>query len=177
MSFELKISGYDDLLRLDDGGEELLKRWKDFIAKKITDEGVEVKNWVGRLSDIRSFRRITGSGEKNKTNEEVHSDYLKKLHEFRGLSVEKKAESLGFFRFMYYGFTRKKSEEVKTSSGVPIEDLARKIQLSFFSKHPKRMYCDPILFRPIIKAQECHEAVTGVIESHIRQDAFSEAHL
>lgn len=175
-NYEMRVAGFKDTLQVDDGGM-LKTKWEEYKTKKIKDELVEIKGWAGMLSDIKSFRNTQNSNSENTYSEQSENQYKKDLYAFRSMPVEKKAKRLGFFRLMYYGFTEKKSEEVLTNSGKPLEELAEAIQKKFFSENPKRMFCDPNLFKPLIKSEKCENAVMRIVENQIRQDKFATLHL
>jgi len=79
-------------------------------------------------------------------------------------NIVAKSKQMGFFRLVYWGFTYKKSEEVITKNGTPIEELAEKIQLEYFTKHPQKKLCDPRLYRPLMKSNTCDSAVMRILK-------------
>lgn len=172
MAYDIKIKGFPNLVSVENGEQAKLD-WENYINTK-KNAVVNIGDWTGQLSDISSFRKVSGGrGKDNKTVESVAREYRANLVNFRKLSVEDKAKRLGFFRLLYWGFTREKSENVKLKDGSPIEEKAIAIQRKFFAENPKRMFCDVINFKQLIKSNECFPAVMSIMEEQIRQDVFS----
>lgn len=169
MAYELRVVGEREpqVIEKDDG---LLKRWEMYQQNEIENEVVKLDSWIGKLSDIKSFKRVSGSRANNEVAQEVNKEYYKNRQEFLKLSVKDKAKRLGFFRVVYYGFTEKKSEDVVLNNGKKLEDLAISIQERFFKENPKRMFCDYQLFKPLIKSDKCLPSVIGIISNQINTD-------
>lgn len=173
-SFDIKIKGERDLLRVDDGFI-LKERWEKFLVDGV-DEAVKVDNWTGYLSEFRSFRKVPELRSDGTSAEQTHKEYLVELKKIRSESPDKRAKRLSFFRLIYWGFTSKKSEEVMIKE-KSIESLAEKIQEKFFAENPKRIVCDPLLFKGLIKSGKCNPAVLSIVESLFIQDRFAEKNL
>jgi hypothetical protein len=168
MNYDLKIIGDNEMLRVEDG-DDLKREWEQYKMSKRKDDDriINLKNWTGSLSDIRSFRTAPASNSSNDSN--YDEQYRKDMIKLNALSPEDKAKRMGFFRILYYGFTGMKSEEVMVGE-TPIENYAEKIQRKFFEENPKRVYCDPFLFKPIIKSKGCDEAVMRLVNNCIIKD-------
>ena len=175
--YQIRIKGRNDLMLeiKDIIGFQIKQDWKDYLETK-KDAPVEISGWSGKLSDIKDFNLINTEYGNNEVNK-LEIDYRDELRRFRELSAEEKANKLGFFQMVYYGFTEKNSQEVKMKNGLPIEDEVIKIQKKFFTENPKRRYCDPIFFRPLVKSTSCNKAIIRIIENIIAQDNYAEKHL
>lgn len=183
MPYDIKISGHSDPIRVDYGAQELIDRWKQYRMKEIPDEPIEVADFVGMLSDIKSFRPVEGIRADSNASRESENEYRRDLTAIRALKPAERAKRMGLFRLVYWGFTRERSE----NTGV--EAAAEKIQRMFFEQHPKRILCDPILFMPIIRKGPLPEkkgeslggridaAVMRIITEQTRQDKFAEKFL
>lgn len=176
MAHEIRIAGYKELLRLEKS-EGILKKWEAFKTGEGKDEIISVSDWTGLLSDIKSFRKVLPLNSSKITEEQERAEYLKGRDTILAEPADVRAKRLGFFRLVYFGFTGKKSEEVFTPSGIPIEKMAEDIQKKFFVENPRRIFCDPIFFKPIIKSKRCNEIIMRVIDTHMMQDKFAEAKL
>lgn len=180
MAYDINIIGNSDPLRVEYGVGTLIERWKLFKLKKISDEPVEIGEWVGALSAIKSFRPIEANRSNTNASRESDNEYRRDLAAIRALTPAEKAKRMGLFRLVYWGFTRKRSEN------AAVEAAAEKIQRMFFDQHPKRVFCDPILFMPIIRKGPLPEkkgeslggridaAVMRIITEQIQQDKFAE---
>lgn len=173
MNYDIRIKGFKDLLRVDDA-EPLKSRWESFIKKTSTDQVVSAGDWTGKLSDITAFRRAPTLRSENNLSEEIDLEYRRELMRQRGLSAQGKATLLGLFRLLFWGFTKKKSED-----RPEIEKTAMDIQEKFFMENPKRTMCDPILFRPMFArvANACDPSVLRILERVVRQDRFAEKNI
>ncbi len=169
MTYDIRIKGFKDLLRVDDG-QALKDRWEKFIEKQSTDQIVSAGDWTGRLSDITAFRKAPATRSDNEFAEIIDQEYLAELRKLRSTPVADRAKLLGMFRLLFWGFTKKKSEE-----RPEVETAAIKIQEKFFTENPLRTICDPILFRPMFKrvTDACDPAVIRTFERVIRQDRFA----
>lgn len=168
-SYDIIITGARDPLRVDRGVEPLIERWQLYRLKKIADEPAKIAGWVGMLSSIKGFRPTdqvrAASGDGGRATE---NEYRRQLDRMRNLQPAERANHLGFFRLIWWGFTGKRSD------GTGVERQARDIQQQFFAQHPKRTFCDPQLFRPIIPGVSCHPSVVSIIERQIQQDKYAE---
>lgn len=167
MPYDLNIIGSTDPLRVEEGADELIERWSLFRTKKIQDEPVKIAGWVGMLSSIKSFRPVEKSRSDGIGSSESNNEYRRDLSQIRSLTPEARAKRLGFFRMVYWGFTQKYSD------GTDIEKKAEDIQRSFFTKHPKRIFCDVTEFQALLPKAECDKTIIGIIERQIQQDKFA----
>jgi hypothetical protein len=77
-----------------------------------------------------------------------------------------RAQNLNLFKLVYQAFT---------GQIVPPADMreeAIKIQEAFFIKNPKRIYCDPALFRELIGGDGANRALLTLVETVIGQDMY-----
>jgi hypothetical protein len=86
------------------------------------------------LSDIRSFKPTESARSDNTTYRELDNQYRRELASCRALSPEARARRLGFFRLIYWGFTKKQCD------GTDIERRAEELQRQFFERNPKRTF-------------------------------------
>lgn len=175
MAYEIKITGYKEPI-ITENGEGIKSVWEKFIetGKNVV---VDFEGFTGKISSIQSFRRVGSSNQKPYSyTEEVHKEYKIEREKILSLPIEERAKRMGFFRLIYDGFTGKHSEDIKIGE-IPLEKFVEKIQYDFFSKNPKRLYCDPILFKPLIKSTKCNEWVVPIIERVINQDKFADEHI
>jgi hypothetical protein len=172
MAYEIRIKGRREPLIIEKNADRLKADWDSYVYTKV-DAPVQTANWSGRLSLIQDFMRVNDSqADKPSSSDAIHAEYLKDRKEILNLSLEDRASRMGFFRLIYKGFTGKNSEEVLVKE-TPIEELAKKIQLDFFIKNPKRIHCDVECFKPLIKSTVCNKMVVPLIESIIRQEYFA----
>lgn len=146
-------------------------------AKALANDEIDLGRWAGTYGEIRSVEITSGLNSENNKHEEVDSQYRRDLMSFRKLSPQNKSKRLGFFRLLYWGFTGKNSEEVMLKNGVSLEAKATAIQEKFFAENSKRMFCDLLLFRPLIKSEKCQDSIMRILENQIRQDVFSGKYL
>jgi len=173
MAYEIRIRGHKEPVVVESNAEKLRSDWEEYQISK-TDKIVEVGSWVGRLSLIQDFKKAaSSSSNQDSSSYEIHRDYVKERNNILSLSPKERSERMGFFRMIYWGFTKKNSEDVKTNSGVPIEELAQKIQSDFFTKNPQRTMCDPVLFKPIINSTRSDKSTIYLAENMITQDRFA----
>lgn len=180
MAYDIHIIGNSEPLRIEHDIRFLIERWKLFKLKKISDEPAEIGDWVGALSAIKSFRPIEANRSNTNASRESDNEYRRDLAAIRALSPSERAKRMGFFRLVYWGFTKQRSD------GLSVEREAEKIQREFFEEHPKRILCDPIFFMPIIRKGPLPEkegeslggridaAVMRIITETTRQDKFAE---
>jgi len=172
MSYEIRIRGHREPTLVENNGEKLRLDWEEYQLNK-TDKIVEVGSWVGKLSMIQDFKKTPSSNSNNnKSSEDPHKEYTTERNKILSMSTEERANRMGFFRLMYWGFTHKNSEDVNTLSGKSIEEFAKEIQLKFFTENPKRTLCNPILFKPLIKSEKIVGKLMPTVEQLIRQDIY-----
>lgn len=177
MTYDIKIVGHNEVMRLDNG--EMIKAdWEEYKKNRSNDRMIEVQGLTCQLSDIKWFRAVKGTGaDTNKTIENVDAEYLKSIKQIRSWPLDVRAKQLGFFRMLYWGFTGKKSEEI-LCDGIPMLEMwAEKLQRKFFEANPKRVICDPVVFREIIDSKNCDAGVMSVLENVVRQDSFAATRL
>ena len=71
-------------------------------------------------------------------------EYKKERTQILNLTPEQRGQRVGLFELLWWGATGTKE--------IPedISDQVIEIQREFFRKNPKRIYCDPILFKKIL---------------------------
>lgn len=175
----IQITGKREPIETDyDKAKKIKESWIAYKQNK-KDAVVEIEEWNGTLSLIRSVD-LNAYDQRNasesKRSEEYHKEYLLGLTGARNETPEIRAKRFGFFRVIYRGFTGQDSRDIKIGE-APLESLVEKIQKKFFEENPKRVFCDPTLFHPLIKSKKCDGMVMRIIENQIRQDRFAEKYL
>jgi len=169
MATEIKIKGIQEPMIADDASE-IKRKWESYKIGRGKNEMIEIAGWEGTLADISWLKSINKTNANNIHSEEINREYLASRERILKLLPDIKAKNMGFFRLVYWGFTGQKSEEVKTKSGRPIEELAEELQLKFFQENQNRMFCDPIVYKPLIRSNRCNPAVMAMIERQIYTD-------
>lgn len=175
MIYDLKLKGFPELHRVDDPAGVIETKYARYHQTKV-DEVIETVGWTGPISDIRSYKRVGPSGQAQQPDTS-HIEYMKDRAEKLARPIAERAKDMGFFRMIYWSYTGKKSEDVMTLSGAPLESLVEKIQLKFFTEHPRRTVCDPILYKPVIKSVSANTFGLSTIEQVVRQDMFAARNL
>lgn len=146
----VKIKGEDYPREVsDESGARLLTMWIDFKNKPKSqqqDKVITVQNWTGSLSDIRNVE----VRKEAKTQPDSNVEYAAYHKMKRAWTPEQKAKETGLIKLLHYGVTRKKLEEETKE----FQDKVYNLQLEFFKLNPKRIYPDPIIFRPLYKGTE-----------------------
>ncbi len=173
MVYDVKIAGYPDLLRIDDPSDITKTRWEEFLKSRV-DGMVSISGWTGRLSDIRAFRRVAASLPHKPDS--AFADYLEERRKILALTPAERAKRMGFFRLMYWTYTGKKSEEVKIKDR-PLEEIVEKFQLKYFLENPRRVVCDPRMYKAFIKSPKANTFGLLTIEQIVRQDNFAARNL
>jgi len=102
---------------------------------------------------------------KQENSDKISREYSLHRREINSQSPEQKAQRLEMFNLFYWGMTKEHNipEDIK---GKVI-----KIQTEFFKENPKRIYCDPILFRPLFEGKEkVFNPVLTIIERNVAED-------
>jgi len=170
-TYTIRVRGRKEPLHVE--GDSLLEDWRLYQEGKGKDFILTLGNWTGKLSMIADFF-VEEAAKSNKSFDDYYE--MERKEQLRKLQLvpAERAKELGFFRFLYWGFTKKDSKEIKTNSGASIEDFAIELQKKFFEENPKRVWPDPIIFKAIIKSNTCDQAVTGIVERLIRVDYENE---
>lgn len=168
MPYDIKIKGLKDLVREEDHLKafSIKKSWEQFKLGKANNSLTKIGTWEGALSDIGYFNEISAVKKNDHVVIDSQKEFLQARREFLSKGIEYRSNHLDFFRFIYWGFTKKKSEEVMIGD-KPLEEYAKNIQRKFFHENPNRACCEPALFRPLIKASKCHMTVLSIIENQI----------
>lgn len=145
MSYELRIKGRNNLVVVsNDIGKKLIAKWEDYKRSK-SDSVIEVNGWIGSISDIRDFTfAADNASSKSNQSEKVNAEYMADLTTARQQSPEKRAQSVGFFSFFFFAYTGEQPTQEEKQKAIGI-------QTEFFTKNPKRIICDPLLFKELIK--------------------------
>lgn len=110
------------------------------IGDMVTVPGEDIKGIVLEADEIKTNSVVSENADRQ------YWDHRKRT---LNLSAVDRAKNLGLFRLFWWAMTGERSE------GKAIEVEAWKIQKSFFEQNPKRMYCEPVLWRPLVN-QEAH---------------------
>ncbi len=172
MAYEIRIKGDRNPIIIESNtiGEKIRQDFFDFKLKKKPDNVFTVSDFSGTLSCIGSIKMISRLKSENNASDAFYAEANKKRLETISLSPEERSKRLGFFHLVYWGFTKKRSEEVFLESGKCIEEFVYPIQRKFFEENPNRTICDPELYRPLIKSRKCDEAALRIIERAIQAD-------
>lgn len=172
MAYEIRIKGDKNAMIVESNsiGEKIRQDFFDFKLKKKPDNVFTVSEFSGTLSCIGSIKMISSLKSENKASDTFYAEARNTRKDYLSLPPEERANRMGFFRLFYWGFTKKKSEEVFLESGKCIEELAYSIQKKFFEENPMRSFCDPIFFHPLVKSKKCHDAAMRLIEKGTRED-------
>lgn len=175
MSYEIKVTGLKEPIRAENHGATsvIKEKWEKFKKGEIEDILVTISGWTGTLKSIIYFKEIKSSSASTSSFDIYYKDqrekWLKDRLSFRNLPLEIKSKQVDFFRMIYWGFTGRKSEEIKIGD-TPIEEIVINIHKEFFTNNPKRTLCDPILYKKVIKSVTCHDTITSTIEKAIMED-------
>jgi hypothetical protein len=119
------------------------------------------------LSDIKSFRSAPTTP--NITDDEFKKEW-KEYVTARKKTPEQKSKQIGFFKFLYYGFTNKDADEVVLKDGETITQKAVKIQRKFFEENPNRTIPNATIFKPLMKSNICAMPVFEIISRSVMVD-------
>ena len=175
MIYDLRVKGFRDAVRIDDAVGAIESKWLTYKRTGV-DEAITTPEWIGTLSEIHGIRRV-GPSEPVAKPDTTHLEYMKDRTEKLSRSIAERAKDMGFFRTVYWIYTGKKSEDVQTLSGAPLESLVEKIQLKFFTENPKRTVCDPTLYKQVIKSVSANRFGLSTVEQVVRQDIFAAKNL
>jgi hypothetical protein len=168
MTFDIKVIGHNELIRTE-RGESIKREWEAYLKTR-KDALIEFGGWTGRLSEIRSIREAKTAPSASQRPNQADVEYRQELFRLRRMSPEARAQRLGFFKFIFYGFHRRNPTEKELK-------MAQDIQEKFFTEHPKRIMCEPTLWRKILGEGSCNDRFLHIVENQMRQDKFAEAHL
>ena len=168
-SYEIKLTGHNDLL-LVENGDSLKSDWEAYKQKKKIDQPISIAGFTGMLSDIRYFRVAQGAQSNNNSAMQVSKEYFDELHKIRKMDARERANRIGFFSLIFSGFNGNLPDNEEIG-------LAKEVQKKFFTENPRRVHCDPLLFKEIIGGQKCHDAILRLVENVVRQDKFAEKHI
>ena len=170
---EVKIKGNPETVTIESlvAFKSLKADWEAFKSGG-PNKPVEVSGITTTLSEI-SYLKSGGvaSGVYADSNAEIEKDYLKSRASVLSQPPSERSKyiGMGFFRFLYFGFTRQRSEDVRVGE-VPIEEIADRLQTKFFIENPTRTCPDPGIFKKIIKAKTCMGNVLKIIELQVATD-------
>ncbi len=172
MAYEIRIKGDRNSLIVESNsiGEKIRQDFFDYKLKKKPDNIFTVAGFSGTLSCIGSIKMVSSLKSENKASDNFYREANNTRMDYLKLSSEERAKRMGFFRLFYWSFTKMKSEEVFLESGKCIEELAYSIQKKFFEENPKRTFCDPVFFHPIVKSKKADASGIGLIERITRED-------
>lgn len=140
-----------------------------FLNEKIPDtKKIEIDDWVGTKGDIKgvwldsdSFKKMTREVESPSV--QMNREYIEGRKKFLALSLDEKANQLGFFGFMYVGF--------KGTSEIPekVQKKVIELQRDFFEKNPFRIVADPVIFKELLGGK-CIQMASGLITRVVSRD-------
>ena len=110
------------------------------------DYPIKTETWSGIKGNI-DYVVITNESIKQNGNlivKNYDNEYKKYRHQKLSLTTEQRGKNLSMFELLWWGATGKK--EIPQN----IADKAEITQKEFFAENPKRIYCDPILFKDLI---------------------------
>ena len=167
---KIKIIGLRDLIEIDRKTASKIKKiWVDMkMGKgKSKDDMVEIGNWTGTYGRI-DYIDLTDRGGNVKYNDEVeqnaHTDYMNYRKRMLNKTSFQRAQNINIFKLVYQAFT----DEL-----MPPEELQKQaieIQTKFFEKNPKRIYCDPLLFKHFFKGKKATESLMRLVVNCIQTD-------
>lgn len=173
MAYDIKIKGVRELVREEDHEKafQIKKKWNEYLTGKGNDCLVKIGSCECLLSDIALFNEVVTRVKNDNVVVDAQKEFLRGRKEFMQRGIQYRANHLDLFRLFYFGFTKKKSEEIEIN-GKPLEEYVKAVQMKFFTENPKRAICDPILWKPFIKASKCHKNVLSIVENHVQQDKY-----
>lgn len=99
-----------------------------------------------------------------KASQEIERGYL----EYRARELAKspymRAQNINMFKIVHQAFTG------KTEPPEELQQQAIKVQEIFFETHPKRIYCDPSIYRTLFTEIKACEPLLRLVESMVGQD-------
>lgn len=137
------------------------------------DDTINIGDWSGTRDQIMQtkvdwFKENEPEIDHDKANEltrSLNKRYWEFRREINSLSPREKAMRLELFNLLYWGIVRKHN--------IP-NDIKKKvmiIQEKFFEKNPKRIFCDPILFKNVFNGQsKSFNPAIKVIEMAVIED-------
>jgi len=150
--------------------DELIKLWHTFHRGVEPDRVVDIPGWIGKLSDIQTFRLVpdcflTDAG----ATEKAHEEYMANLRRIRNLTPTTRATRLGIFKLLNWGFTGE-----NLNDDAPLAQEAIGLQEKFYTENPLRVHCDPAIFKPLLGEWKlCDKAVLRIVENCVLQDRFA----
>lgn len=141
-------------------GQSIKQDWEKY--KQGGENAVfETNDFSGTMSDIRYFCKKSPHQSQKINYQDYKEEYKKERNITLSQSPERRAKNLGLFKIIYYAFT----------GCNPSEDILQKateIQKDFFTKNPKRMFPNPIIFKDIVKKNYTSQGM----ETHSRLSAL-----
>jgi hypothetical protein len=164
---KLRIKGLDQEIYLEEEKARAIKKmWIDSTKQSTI---VDIDSWSGRVSDIRHIWFDNFSHTLRDVGVDYEMEYLRERDDILAMSLEDRAKRLGMFDILWWSSTGEKeySDEIKAK--------AIEIQTKFFTEHPKRCFCDPLLFKGLLPSKniEINKWQNGghhFIESAVRED-------
>jgi hypothetical protein len=169
MKYIIKIKGSDNPITLPQAqGEKVKQIFFDYLDKKIPNTSIELGNWVGPVSDIRSIEKQNERVEQESQAYKTFEDYRKEHSRFVKLSVaEKVKQKTGWLKLIHFVFTKKKLEEESIELKEKIYSLAKK----FYTENPNRMFIDPRVFKTVYgKNPNVEQAGFSILERQLLAD-------
>lgn len=129
---------------------------------------VDLETWQGELREITAVdTRVYHDHKNNHSFETVDREYYGNRKARLALSPYERAKFTGLFELLY-----KAANKTNPSPQTLVQ--ARVLQEKFFADNPKRMYCDPLLFKPLIGDQaplnQWDESAVRLVYNCVQED-------
>lgn len=150
----------------------VLKRWgneRDHIKPYPPNSVISIGDFRGQLGDVVNVdlrTEVSRSDENKGYTENIEIDYMKYREKIYDSGHEARAHNMNFFKLIYQAFTN----EIELPNNLILR--AVEIQDDFFKENPKRIYCDPVLFKGLFEKGKSHSPMLRVIESLVQQDMY-----
>jgi len=137
------------------------------------DDIIDIGDWSGTRHQILQtkidwFQEDMPEINHEKQDERMRQtdrEYMEFRREINSKTPEQKAQRLEMFNLLYWGM--KKQHQIPED----IKDKVIKIQTEFFEKNSNRIYCDPILFRPVFEGNnQIFNPSLTIIERTVSED-------
>jgi len=143
----IKLKGSREHIELEPAEAKAIKRVHEDCSAP-PNYPIKTETWSGNKGNI-DYVVITKDEmtEKNKGNiiiKNYDDNYKKERTQILSLTPEQRGQRIGLFELLWWGATGSKE--------IP-EDIFKKtiqIQTKFFEENPKRIFCDPILFKKFL---------------------------
>jgi len=157
------------LIAKDDQGKKLLQQWSD---GELEGEVIQIEGTAVKGKDIQRIETEFENKFRGDSPAQILTrQYQKERKKIIALPPEERHKDMAMFTLLYWSFT----SEIPTKE---ILQTARKIQTQFFRDNPKRIHCEPIAWRELIRMETGafltpqHAAGYRVVERCVAQDKY-----